>query len=353
MHVPSPSRRLPLAVLVAGAVLCAATVLSSCDDPPVQPVREIDPAAPPTAAVVTTAPPDPVAPAPPDVPADTPATWVLDVEKRSVARVDPATDAVVMVTSTTVRPSSFAVAPDAVWVASFADGRIVRVPRDGSPAARAPTFEGERPKWVAADATGVWVAGTRRDGRVVRYDPVRQRYIGVVATGSTVGAMVVGPDGAVYVVHPDTKAVVRIDPVAAAVAVASPPLPTVPGAVAVDATGVWVVGEGTVSRLDPVTLAPVATVPVGRNAGGAIAVGGGFTWYTDPVEGRIVRIDPATNALSGVETDARDPGPIAVGAGSLWVVTDAGLALSRLSAADGTPQVRIRSKVRLSAVLFG
>lgn len=353
MHVPTTLRRRPSIVTTVCAVLFATLTLAACDDPSPEPVREIDPAAPPPVAVSTTAPPDPVAPAPPDVPADTAAAWVLDVEKRSVARVDPATDTVVMVTSTTVRPSSFTVAPDAVWVASFADGRIVRVPRDGSPAARAPTFEGERPRWVAADTTSVWVAGARQDGRIVRYDPVRQRYSAVVATGSPVGGMVVGPGGDVFVVHPATRTVVRVDPAAAAVAVASAPLPSTPGAVAVDASGLWVVGDGTVTRLDAVSLATLATVPVGRRAGGSIALGGGFAWYTDPVEGRISRIDPATNALAGVETDARDPGPIAFGDASLWVVTDAGLRLSRLSAADGTPQARIRSKVRLSAVLFG
>lgn len=141
-------------------------------------------------------------------------------------------------------------------------------------------------------------------------------------------------DGAVLWVFSSTGELSRIDP---ANNTGSTPTMIAPGwtwgGFAANSAGVWLgdYDANLVYRVDPVSLAVVAKIPVAANPDGA-----GTTvdavWIAQHRGGSVTRIDPATNAI--VTIMIGNPGPggpheIGLGAGSVWVsagssVTDSG-----------------------------
>ena len=73
-----------------------------------------------------------------------------------------------------------------------------------------------------------------------------------------------------------------------------------------------------VVRIDPVTNAVTATIPLGRSAA-MMAFGFDALWVTSPADDRLLRIDPATNAVEEWSDGVEGAGLVAVGADALWV----------------------------------
>lgn len=96
------------------------------------------------------------------------------------------------------------------------------------------------------------------------------------------------------------------------------------GAVAVNGAGLWFGNYDTnlVYRIDPATLTVVAKIPAGANPTGAGATDTAI-WIANHRGGSVTRIDPATNAVVATITVSK-PGPggphgIGLGLGSVWV----------------------------------
>jgi DNA-binding beta-propeller fold protein YncE len=92
--------------------------------------------------------------------------------------------------------------------------------------------------------------------------------------------------------------------------------------VAVGAGAVWVAGLGVVYRIDPRTDRVAARVRFGNSAGFGIAVGAGRVWVAVPrgQSGVVVVIDPSTDDLDGPPISVGPgPGQISYGAGAVWV----------------------------------
>jgi streptogramin lyase len=90
-------------------------------------------------------------------------------------------------------------------------------------------------------------------------------------------------------------------------------------ALAAGDNGVWVVGSGAVSRLDPSTARVTATIRTpGTGGASQIAIGEGGVWVTGGYRGNtIYRIDPATNrVVARIHLPAFG---VAVGGGRVWV----------------------------------
>lgn len=109
--------------------------------------------------------------------------------------------------------------------------------------------------------------------------------------------------------------------------------------VAVGLGAVWVTSDrGTLYRIDPNSNRVVATIPVGGPIVG-VATGGGYVWVTRPTEGigELIRVDPATNRVSGAPIDA-GPGPISAlyGFGALWVTNSSPSSVVRVDPSTGT-----------------
>jgi YVTN family beta-propeller protein len=119
----------------------------------------------------------------------------------------------------------------------------------------------------------------------------------VIHLGSTVQEMTLGPTG-VWVVT--DAGIDRIDPASSKVATSYPLSPTADGyGLAVDANALWVsdFDNSLVYRLDPVTGKRIATIatPAGPGFLGVIA---GSVWVANHHAGSISRIDPATDKVA-------------------------------------------------------
>ena len=77
-----------------------------------------------------------------------------------------------------------------------------------------------------------------------------------------------------------------------------------------------------VLRIDPETNAITATIPTGRGTSG-VAAGAGWVWVTSTIDGTGVRIDPRTAEVVDQIDVAGRPREVAVGAGGVWVAADA------------------------------
>ena len=177
---------------------------------------------------------------------------------------------------------------------------------------------------VIVDGSKLWVAN--HDANLVgRIDPAT----GVVE--ATVG--VVAPDAiavagsVVWVLSDDQMTISRVDPVGMAVTLEI----EIPGgsfAIAAGEDAVWVgrrnqgeLSGSVVERLDPNTGRTVATItyavqalPLDR-----IVISGGLVWLTDIANGRLVRLDPATNAQEAIPLGPSAHGLAAGPDGSLVV----------------------------------
>jgi streptogramin lyase len=149
--------------------------------------------------------------------------------------------------------------------------------------------------------------------------------------------------GSIWVSNGPSGSVTRIDPTT------DKPIATIytdaPSVLAVSADAIWVTSnqDVKVTRIDPVTNSVVGTVDPGGSGPVGIAVLDGYVWVAnhdgDPT-GSVAKIDPAKMMVVDLihVGAASDSGPvwIAVGAGSLWVGVDNISAIVRLDPINDT-----------------
>jgi DNA-binding beta-propeller fold protein YncE len=153
-------------------------------------------------------------------------------------------------------------------------------------------------EWTYGLATGggsVWVGGLGL-GDVVRIDPGSGKVLKRVNVGARVFNLAAAP-GAIWAVANLTSTVTRIDArtgrSTATVRVGSAPYDVEWGF-----GSVWVSnsGDGTVSRITGKKVVRTINVGVEPNGLGAI---GGYLWVTDHTAGKLIRLDPRTNRVTG------------------------------------------------------
>lgn len=167
---------------------------------------------------------------------------------------------------------------------------------------------------LAASGGSVWVGGLERGG-VYRVDPGTGRVTAHVKAGSKIFNLAAAP-GAVWAVSQLEDTVTRID-----ARTAKPTLTLHVGYGPYDVEwgfgSAWVsnAGDGTVSRITGTRV--VKTIKVGVEPNGLSAIGGAL-WVTDHTAGKLLRIDPRTNRITG---SVALPGAdwVTAAAGSLWV----------------------------------
>jgi virginiamycin B lyase len=256
-----------------------------------------------------------------------------------VARVDSRTNEVAELTVGR-DPIGVTAGPEGIWVTNRRDGTIARIdPATNAVSSILPV--GRSPLTIASGAGAVWVADEGA-AEVVRVDPAASRVVARVWVGTHPSGLVVAAD-AVYATSFDQGTVVRIDPATNGIVarqslggVGAALLPefvsTAPGAAALGEGALWVAcqGDGSVYRLDPKDLHIVARIPLGTRPSG-IATGGGAVWVMLYDEFTVAKIDPSTNGLVG------EPIPVGVrpvlaawGADALWVTNAWSKNLSRI-----------------------
>ncbi len=138
-------------------------------------------------------------------------------------------------------------------------------------------------------------------------------------------------------------------------------VPVGPGWLETGFGSVWVtkIDSGAVLRIDPPTGRIIAQIRVGSHPDLAIGIGMNSVWIVDTKDRTITQIDPMTNKVVGTIpakiTDETE-GSIAIGAGSLWVLTnengtDSGT-LSRLDPQSGKVIANIAVKPKSHAAIF-
>ena len=229
--------------------------------------------------------------------------WVIDRHAADIAdpaaasllRIDPATDTVVSRWRGIVGPA-MTVAHHAIWVASPAINRVLRVSMDGTQRTEIRTGPSadEFPYAIASAAGAIWV-GNHHGWTVVRIDPRTNRVVGRIPVGGRDGG---GPidltsDGrTLWLMTSKARPVLQIDAATSRI----------------------------VSRTD---VSPTGTC-------GGIAAGGGFAWITsgfDPAYScwrrkhqGIARIDIRTHTVERISVGAR-PDDVTIAFGSVWVLT--------------------------------
>jgi peptide/nickel transport system substrate-binding protein len=107
------------------------------------------------------------------------------------------------------------------------------------------------------------------------------------------------------------------------------------------------VDDDSVSRIDPKTNVSVQTVPVGSGPAG-VAVGGGFAWVANGLDGTVSRIDQRDRVVQEIPVGSQ-PAAVAFGEGSVWVANSGDRTVMRIDARTG----RVRSTVRLDTGAVG
>lgn len=225
------------------------------------------------------------------------ALWIASAigERGVVSRVDPAVRAVTGEATVRVRagsgddlfapptPSAIAVAGEGVLTNDL-HSRLWWLSRGGHALTltlgASHTVDG-----LAIGEGAVWVA-SGADDRVLRLDPVTGRVIAQIPIAAVPRVRVASPyglavgDGSVWVTDALADTVSRIDPTVNAVT-ATIKVGRRPTRLAIGQRAVWVLnaGEGTVSKIDPTTTAVTATIAVGSDVTG-IAAGLGGVWVT-------------------------------------------------------------------------
>ena len=282
------------------------------------------------------------------------------VGPNSVAVIDPKTNRIVAGIEVGNGPTRIAVADGKVWVLNRDDQTISLI--DASSKALAKTFGiAAPPVGLVADAKSVWVGtlGKRRPtdledaakapGSVLELDAASMhvnRTIGAPplpappARTADMGPLARGA-GAVWFLS-GNQTVSRID-VASATVVArmrydGQPSGVAQPSIAVGEQGVWVstpdgASGGALTRIDPGTNEPVATLPV--PAAGPVVAGLGGVWVADQWYDTesVWKIDPGSNRVVGSIRVGPFPFGIALGAGAVWATSTDGL-VSRIDPAS-------------------
>lgn len=225
--------------------------------------------------------------------ADAAAVWVANTGDDTVSRIDPATDRVVATIPVGHRPLQVALGAGAVWVSNSGDGSVSRI----DPATNAATAL----PGVAAKPSGIAVAGaavlvTDYDGGgIVRLDATSGKLLDRLPGGHR-SSVVLASGDEVWTNDPGDGAVLRLYPgeanrqperISAGIGVE-------PAGLARDGSELWVANsaEGLLTIVDlRDPTAPARAIPVGRRPLALLAAGG-VIWATDIDGGSILRLDP-------------------------------------------------------------
>jgi hypothetical protein len=234
-------------------------------------------------------------------------------------------------------PDRVVVGPTGVWVGDA--GELARV----NPVTEAVTSVPGATTPIAVSADAVFAGVYTRPGTIGGVDPTTLRVGPEYMLGGTTAGVVA--DGRSLWVLDASGVLTRLDPVTGA-ATGTVGLGSFGFAVAVGAGSVWVSGRTTdpdagplgslhtmhtdavIWRVDPASLAVVATIPTGGNCD-ALAAGGGAIWAAC---GTARRVDPVANRLVGSNVVALNG--IAVGNGAAWALSEVGV-VTRLDATTG------------------
>ena len=245
--------------------------------------------------------------------------WVANMSPRTVTRIDPETNAVVATIPLGEPdflwgPTRLAFGHGSVWALDGLTSSVMRIDPEANRVSTtiplgSPTQFSSGPLGLVVTSDAVWVANTwgtseAPDGSVVRIDPRTDRVVARIGLGASPSdggpTAITASDDAVWIAVPSTRSIVRVDPATGSAVAEVLKLTCARGQLAVDGSSVWVADCKSVRRIDSRTNALAGTILMPRATGMGvvgIAVGLGSVWAQ---AGPLVRIDPASGAVTGV-----------------------------------------------------
>jgi virginiamycin B lyase len=217
--------------------------------------------------------------------------WVPNCGDHTISRVDLESGAITATLPTGIGNSEGSIATGAgsVWLITDTKGTLARFdPATNAVVAEIYVTPGSYGLAFGEDA--LWVTSTER-GTVARIDPHTNLIVETIAVGKAPRFIAVGA-GAVWTLNQGDGSVSRIDPKTNAVtATIEVGVPGEGGDIAVGEGSVWVTSfEFPLSRIDPATNT-VAQQFYGKG-GDAVRVGLGSIWLCHLEAGKVWRIDP-------------------------------------------------------------
>jgi YVTN family beta-propeller protein len=324
-----PSRRRPLWVIVAGALVLLAAATSAAfvaTRHSGQGLGQIHPnhvglIDPKTNQIVDEI---PVGIRPGPIVAGAGSVWIGNLDDRNLTRIDSRRRTTVGTIELGNRtPTGLAVGAGGVWVAHGLRGQLSRVETEFG--GRKTIAVTARPLGslgsVALGAGYAWAA--YGDSTLARILPRMVRVSGSVLSGASPAAVTVGR-GAVWVANSGEATVQRFDPDT----FEEGPIPPTfnvgrhPTALSYAEGALWVAcrGDDVVERLDPRTNSLI-TIPVG-DAPVALAVGAGAIWAANSGDGTISRIDPEKNRVVRTIDVGNAPAGLAFADDLVWVASE-------------------------------
>jgi YVTN family beta-propeller protein len=258
------------------------------------------------------------------------AVWAMSDARGTLARIDPARNAVVARIKID-SPEDAAAGDGAVWLSNESDNTVTRLdPASNTLVATIPV--GPQPEGIAVSPGAVWVVNAGAPS-VSRIDPATNRVVATVPVGPKSACCaehtsVIASPRAVWVALANGNSIVRVDPATNKV-VATARIGYRPsGFLAADETAVWSAGggdDGVVARIDSHTNKPTAKLPEPFPVGLALAFGS--VWVAVEGSGNVDQIDPHSGRLVARLHIVGLPVRLRRGFGSIWVNDDFGRVL--------------------------
>jgi serine/threonine protein kinase/DNA-binding beta-propeller fold protein YncE len=188
---------------------------------------------------------------------------------------------------------------------------------------------------VAVGEGAVWIlantSGARSGGQLIAIDPGSARVSGTRGSATKLVSVTTG-HGAVWVLEESGAVLKRVSP-RALNTVAE--IPVVPGSTAVvaDSAAVWVANgdAGRLLRIDPSANRVVARIAVHASDSVSLTAGGGAIWWIDEERGTASRIDVKRDRVVGSPLRLGGPaGGAAVSGRTLWVTMPSGRSVARI-----------------------
>jgi len=136
--------------------------------------------------------------------------WVADPVGKAVVLIDPKTNTVADRVSVGITADALSMLGSSLWVASFADNKVVRVDLNAKKVVA--SFDTQYPTGLLATENAVWIASIEPDG-VTRVDPATNSVVGTIAINANSAPQnLVAAQGAIWVSARSADTILKIVP---------------------------------------------------------------------------------------------------------------------------------------------
>ncbi len=190
------------------------------------------------------------------------------------------------------------------------------------------------PDWSVVTATSVWVTSARAN-HVVQLDATTNKP-GLIAEIQKPCSGLAADFGSIWVPSCGDKTLVRVDPATAKPTATIPAEPeNSEGGITTGAGSVWIIVKPSkLVRIDPATNTITGSLTLPAGSANPL-FGGGFVWITAFEHDALLKVDPKTLTLVATIPIGPRPRFLTIGAGSVWTLNQGDGTLSRVDMASG------------------